>query len=113
DSGLAVAHALSMLDRGAALIDIGGESTRPGSMPLSPQQEQDRVLPVIEAVLRERPEAVLSIDTYRAATARTAVAAGCEIVNDVSGCQWDSGMPVACAELQCGVVLMHTRGQPS
>jgi dihydropteroate synthase len=109
----AVQHALSMLDQGANLIDIGGESTRPGSTPLTPQEEQDRVLPVIEALLRERPDAVLSIDTYRAATARAAVAAGCEIVNDVSGFQWDSDMPRICAQLKGGLVLMHTRGRPS
>jgi dihydropteroate synthase len=108
----AVQHALSMLDQGADLIDIGGESTRPGSTPLTSQQEQDRVLPVVEALLRERPQSVLSIDTYQAATARAAVSAGCAIVNDVSGFQWDPEMARACAQLQCGVVLMHTRGRP-
>ena len=62
--------------------------------------------------MRERPGAVLSIDTYRAATACAAIAAGCAIVNDVSGLLWDAGMAAACAELACGVVLMHTRGRP-
>lgn len=110
----AVAHALSMLDQGADLIDIGGESTRPGAhSPITTRQEQSRVLPVLEAILRERPKSVLSIDTYRAATAHAAVAAGAEIVNDVSGFEWDSAMPQACAQLNCGVVLMHTRGRPS
>lgn len=109
----AVAHGLSMLDAGADVIDIGGESTRPGSAPLNAQQEQERVLPVIEALQRERPGSVLSIDTYQAATARVAVAAGCQIVNDVSGFAWDEGMARACAELVCGVVLMHARGRPS
>ncbi len=109
----AVAHGLSMLDAGADVIDIGGESTRPGSRPLDAQEEQERVLPVIEALLRERPGLVLSIDTYRAETARAAVAAGCEMVNDVSGFAWDAGMARACAELECGVVLMHTRGRSS
>lgn len=111
----AVEQALSMLDAGADLIDIGGESTRPGAQvpTVSAQEEQDRVLPVIEAVLRERPEAVLSADTYKAATARAAVAAGAEIINDVSGFTWDSDLPAACAELACGVILMHTRGRPS
>jgi dihydropteroate synthase len=108
----AVQHALSMLDQGADLIDIGGESTRPGSTPLTSQQEQQRVLPVIEALFRKRPGALLSIDTYQAATARAAVSAGCAIVNDVSGFQWDPEMARACAELHCGVVLMHTRGRP-
>lgn len=113
DAPSAVAHALSMLEHGADLIDIGGESTRPGSTPLSPQQEQDRVLPVIEALLRERPRSLLSIDTYRVATAQAAVSAGCEIVNDVSGFHWDPEMARACAGLHCGLVLMHTRGLPS
>jgi len=101
-----------MLDEGADLIDIGGESTRPGSQPLSAQQEQDRVLPVFEALLQARPTSVLSIDTYRAVTARAAVAAGAAIVNDVSGFAWDPAMPAACADLRCGVILMHTRGRP-
>jgi len=110
----AVQHALAMLEGGADFIDIGGESTRPGSeAAITEQQEQDRVLPVIELLLRERPETAVSIDTWHAATARAAVKAGCEVVNDVSGLAWDAAMPRACAELQCGVVLMHVRGRPS
>ena len=110
----ATAQALALLDEGADLLDIGGESTRPGlaEMTVSTQQEQDRILPVLSAVLRERPQAVVSVDTYKAATARAAVAAGAEIVNDISGLAWDSEMAAACAQLQCGVVLMHTRGRP-
>ena len=113
DPQAAVAQALAMLDDGADLIDVGGESTRPGTeKPLSAQQEQERVLPVIEAILRARRESVLSIDTHKAKTARAAVSAGAEIVNDVSGFCWDAAMPAACADLGCGVVLMHTRGRP-
>ena len=113
DPQAAVAQALAMLDDGADLVDIGGESTRPGTeKPLSAQEEQDRVLPVIEGILRERRKSVLSIDTYKAETARAAVNAGAEIVNDVSGFCWDASLPAACAELGCGVVLMHTRGRP-
>jgi len=109
----AVAHALRMLDEGADLVDVGGESTRPGTdQTVSAQQEQDRVLPAIEGILRERPECMLSIDTYKAETARAAVNAGAEIVNDVSGFGWDRALPAVCAELGCGVVLMHTRGRP-
>ncbi len=113
----AVAQGLRMLREGAVVLDIGGESTRPGSgaageRAIATQQEQDRVLPVVEALLRERPEAVISVDTYRAATARAAVKAGAEIVNDVSGLLWDPAMAQACADLRCGVVLMHTRGRP-
>lgn len=110
----AIEHALRLLDEHADILDIGGESTRPGAHPqVSAQEEQDRILPVIEATLRERPEAVLSIDTYKADTARAAIAAGAEIVNDVSGFLWDPAMAATCAELQCGVVLMHTRGRSS
>jgi dihydropteroate synthase len=110
----AVETALGMFADGAAIVDIGGESTRPGATPtLSTQQEMDRVLPVIEAIRRVQPDALLSIDTYRSATARAAVAAGAEIVNDVSGLLWDAEMAATCAELRCGVVVMHTRGRPS
>lgn len=114
----AVAHALHLLDAGADILDIGGESTRPGSAAatadaLSQADEQGRVLPVIAGVLQARPHAVISVDTYRAATARAAVLAGAEIVNDVSGGFWDTEMFAACANLQCGVIVMHTRGLPS
>ncbi|MGB9031812.1 MAG: dihydropteroate synthase [Acidobacteriaceae bacterium] len=110
----ALEQALSMLDHGADLIDIGGESTRPGStQPISSGEEQARILPVLEAILRERPATVLSVDTYKAETALAAVRAGAEIVNDVSGLQWDPEMARTCAASNCGVVLMHTRGRPS
>ncbi|HEX4066687.1 MAG TPA: dihydropteroate synthase [Acidobacteriaceae bacterium] len=109
----AVNHAISMLDQGADVVDIGGESTRPGSPELSPQEEQDRILPVISAILGERPSSVLSVDTYHAATALAAIRAGAEIVNDVSAFAWDPAMAAACAHLRCGVVLMHTRGRPT
>lgn len=108
----AVETALRMFEEGAAIVDIGGESTRPGAVAeISDAQEQDRVLPVIEGIRRHKPDALLSIDTYRAVTARAAVMAGAEIVNDVSGLLWDSAMAATCAELGCGVVVMHTRGR--
>ncbi len=112
DPSLAASHALAMLDDGAAIIDIGGESTRPSSTPLTPIQEQQRILPVIEAILQARPGAILSVDTYHAETAQQAIAAGAEIVNDVSGHSWDPQMSSACARLACGCILMHTRGRP-
>jgi dihydropteroate synthase len=123
NSTRAVEHALRLLDEGADILDLGGESTRPGTptvgaqnpapaQPVSAQQELDRVLPVIEALRRERPQAVLSIDTYKSEVARAAVAAGAEIVNDVSGFTWDAAMPAALAALNCGAILMHTRGRP-
>ncbi len=114
----AVAHALRLLEDGADILDIGGESTRPGAPALtgeaiSTDEEQRRVLPVIEGVVRVRPDALISVDTYRASTARAAIAAGAEIVNDVSGGLWDPAMFATSAELNCGVIVMHTRGLPS
>jgi dihydropteroate synthase len=109
----AAEHGLRMLDEGAEILDIGGESTRPGQQQaVSAAEEQERVLPVMTAILKARPDAILSIDTYKASTARAAAAAGAEIVNDVSGLLWDGEMAAACAGLKCGVVLMHTRGRP-
>jgi len=108
----ALVQALQMLDDGAHLLDVGGESTRPRAIPLSAEEEQARILPVIESILKEKPEAVLSVDTYHATTAALAVAAGAEIVNDVSGHLWDTAMSITCARLGCGTVLMHTRGVP-
>jgi dihydropteroate synthase len=112
----AVAHALKMLDDGADLLDIGGESTRPGTpvaeSGIPAAEELGRTMPVIEDVLRERPDAILSVDTYKAEVARAAVNAGCEIVNDVSALRWDEQMSGTVKELDCGVILMHTRGRP-
>ena len=110
----AIDHALAMLEEGADILDIGGESTRPGKRAaVSAGQEQERVLGVIEGILAAQPEAVISIDTYKAQTAQLAIAAGAEIVNDVSGFLWDPEMAAACAGLSCGVVLMHARGKPA
>jgi dihydropteroate synthase len=108
----AVAHAMQMLDEGAQILDIGGESTRPNATPLPPEEEQSRILPVIESILKHRPDTILSVDTFHASTARLAVEAGAEIVNDVSGHLWDASMSTTCAALGCGAVLMHTRGRP-
>jgi dihydropteroate synthase len=112
----AVAHALKMLDEGADLLDIGGESTRPGT-PVAESgipagEELRRIMPVIEDVLRERPSAILSVDTYKAEVVRVAINAGCEIVNDVSAMRWDEQMASTVKELDSGLVLMHTRGRP-
>jgi dihydropteroate synthase len=125
DSQKAVEHGLLLLEQGADILDIGGESTRPGAHVtaddvtittgepvVTEEQEIQRVLPVLKGIRRARPESVISIDTYKAAVARAAVTTGAEIVNDVSAFQWDPGMASTCAELNCGVVLMHTRGKP-
>ena len=116
--GDAVAHALSLLDDGAAIVDIGGESTRPGAKvgmdrPLvSAEEEMRRVLPVIVAVKESRSDAIVSVDTYKAKVAQAAVEAGADIINDVSGLQWDPKMKKTLAALECGVVIMHARGKP-
>jgi dihydropteroate synthase len=105
-----------MLEEGADILDIGGESTRPNATPLSPEEEQSRILPVIQSILKQKPETILdpiiSVDTFHASTARRAIEAGAEIVNDVSGHVWDPEMSSTCAELHCGTILMHTRGRP-
>jgi dihydropteroate synthase len=105
-------HCLRLLDEGADLIDLGGESTRPDSKPISAAEEQERVLPVLRGVLRARPEAIFSVDTYHASTAELALDAGAEIVNDVSGLLWDPAMAQLLAREKPGAVLMHTRGAP-
>jgi dihydropteroate synthase len=139
DSEKATTHAIRLLDEGADIIDIGGESTRPGAsvaaaspqreakenaatmtsssspapkIAVSAEEELRRVLPVITALKKLRPDAVISIDTYKASVARAAAAAGAEIVNDVSGLRWDSQMARTIAEIKCGAVLMHMRGRP-
>jgi dihydropteroate synthase len=109
----ALAAAVEAADNGADIIDLGAESTRPASHPLTPDEEQMRLLPVVEALLHERPDAIVSVDTYHAATARACARAGAEIVNDVSGLTWDEAMAAAIASTGCGLVLMHTRGRPA
>jgi dihydropteroate synthase len=116
----AVAHGIQLLDEGADLLDLGAESTRPGSRAggafeaaaVSAEEEQARLLPVLKGILNARPDAVVSVDTYKAATARAALEAGAEAVNDVSGFTWDKEMARVCREFGAGVVLMHTRGRP-
>ena len=108
----AVPHALRLLEEGADVLDLGAESTRPNATPISSEEEQARLLPVLEGILRERPEAILSVDTYHAETAKAALDAGAEIVNDVSGLLWDEAMAATLAANPCGAILMHTRGRP-
>jgi len=122
DPNKAVARALQLFDEGADILDIGGESTRPGTFVGSGSEDQPavseveelrRVMPVIEGVLKARPDAVISIDTYKSGVAKRVIEAGAEIVNDVSAFEWDGEMGKTCAALECGVVLMHTRGRPT
>jgi dihydropteroate synthase len=138
DRDEALKHAERLLNEGADIIDVGGESTRPGanvSLPASSGMEEkkapaagsrlawtapavnvdeelNRVIPVISELKKRHPSTVISVDTYKATVARAAVAAGAEVVNDVSGFRWDTQMTKTVAELKCGAVLMHMRGRP-
>jgi dihydropteroate synthase len=141
DAAKALERALQLIDEGADMIDIGGESTRPGAAVAAPssssalsssggkeaaqaadtaskriavseEEELRRVVPVIREVKKRRPDAVISVDTYKAAVARAATEAGAEIVNDVSAMRWDRMMALTVAEIKCGAILMHMRGRP-
>jgi dihydropteroate synthase len=118
DRDRAVKYALKLLHDGADIIDVGGESTRPGADVVSTgdavteKEELERVIPVISAVKQKNPQAIISVDTYKSGVARAAVKAGAEIVNDVSGFLWDPQMRKTLAELKCGAVMMHMRGRP-
>lgn len=108
---LAVEKALQLIEEGAAIIDIGGESTRPGAAEVSSEEEKDRVLPVIREILAKVPEACLSIDTSKANVAIAAVEAGASIINDVTGFR-DPAMVEAAAKTGAGIVVMHMQGTP-
>lgn len=105
----AVGHAKRMVEEGADILDIGGESTRPGFEAVDAEEELRRVLPVIAAVRAELPHVPISIDTYKARTARAALEAGAHIINDVWGLKGDPDMPAAAAEYGCPVIISHNR----
>jgi len=107
----AVARAFEIEAEGADILDIGGESTRPGSKPVSAEEEMDRVMPVIEA-LRGRLRIPLSVDTTKSEVARAAIQAGAEVINDVSGLRFDPVLAEVAAETGAALVLMHSRGAP-
>jgi dihydropteroate synthase len=111
DAGTAIAHGRRLLAEGADILDIGGESTRPGSAPTPPEEEARRILPVIRAL--SDAGAVISVDTRRASTMRAALAEGARIVNDVTGLTGDPESLIVVAEAQVPVVLMHMRGEPA
>ena len=108
----AVARAATMLDEGAQIIDVGGESTRPGSDPVSPEEEARRVVPVIRGIVAERPGAIVSVDTYRSGTAEAALSAGASVVNDVTALRGDPRLAEVVADARCPVILMHMLGEP-
>jgi len=111
DPQRAVVQGLRMSAEGADLIDIGGESTRPGAAQISEQEELDRVIPVVEKLRRE-VDLPLSIDTSKSVVAREAVSAGADFVNDVSGLAFDAGMAGVVADARAGLIVMHSRGRP-
>lgn len=111
DAERAVAHAKAMVSDGATLIDIGGESSRPGAVPVPLEEELSRVVPVIRA-LADAVDVPLSVDTSKACVARHALEAGAHLVNDITALHGDSEMAAVVAEMGAGVILMHIRGTP-
>lgn len=107
----ALQRALEMEEEGADIIDVGGESTRPGSDPISPEEELDRILPVLELLLKE-VEIPISVDTYKARVAKTVLELGVHMINDISGLHFDGEMARVVADYDVPVVLMHIRGRP-
>ncbi len=105
-------RAEEMIKGGATILDIGGESTRPGSEPVSEDEEKRRVIPVIEAVKKEFPDAIISIDTYKSTVAKEAVEAGAEIINDISGGVFDPDILKVAKDYDTGIILNHIRGNP-
>jgi dihydropteroate synthase len=110
----AVEHAERLLDEGADAIDVGGESTRPHNAgPVPAGEEAARVVPVVRQLRERRPDAIISVDTVKGEVARAALAAGADVVNDVSGLRLDASLGAACAAFGAGLVLMHSRGTVS
>jgi len=112
DPERAVAHALALLDAGADMVDVGGESTRPGAVPVSVEEELKRVIPVIEGIARAAPDALISVDTSKAEVMQVAVEAGAGFINDVNALQATGALQVA-VEADVPVCLMHKKGSPA
>lgn len=109
DTSVAIAHGKAMAEQGAVIVDVGGESTRPGAKPVSEDEEKRRLLPVVEGLVASG--VVVSVDTYKPAVARAGLEAGAAVVNDVTGFR-DNAMIEVVADSECGVVAMHMRGTP-
>jgi len=105
-------RAEKMIEDGADILDIGAESTRPGAEPLSLEEEMKRLIPGVESLRKNFPEAVISVDTYKANVAEAAVEAGADIINDISGLSFDSNMADTIARLGVPVIIMHIKGTP-
>ena len=108
----AIAHASKLICEGADIIDIGGESTRPGATEISSSDELKRVIPVIQGIRSNNPDILISIDTTKAIVAKEAVEVGANIINDVSGLSFDSQMPMTVASLNVPIIIMHMKGNP-
>jgi dihydropteroate synthase len=108
----AVNHALKLIDEGAEIIDIGGESTRPGSDPVSLEEELRRTIPLIKNIHQKRKDIIISIDTTKSEVAKQALDSGAQIINDISGLTFDIKMIEIAKEYNAGVVLMHIKGNP-
>jgi dihydropteroate synthase len=108
----AIEHGLKILEDGADIVDVGGESTRPGSLPVNVDEEIRRVVPVIEGIIKYKPNAVISIDTTKSETAAAAVAAGAMIINDISGLNDDLRIAGIAAEKHLPLIIMHIQGSP-
>lgn len=108
----ALERAEHLLNNGAHILDIGGESTRPFSEPVPEEIEIKRVIPVIKALRKNFPKAIISIDTYKARVAELALENGADLVNDISGCQFDKNMVNVIKDFQCPVIIMHIKGTP-
>ncbi len=111
EASAAVDYCLQLIEEGVDILDLGGESTRPGATPVSPQEEQERLLPVLESI-RPQTSVMISVDTWKASVARYALEAGADLVNDISALRLDPGMAEVVARYRAGVVLMHMRGTP-
>lgn len=111
DSAQATDRALQMVSEGATIIDIGGESTRPGADPVGAEEEMKRVIPVIEAI-RRHSDILISVDTYKSSVAEQALQAGADMVNDISGAQFDTQMAEVVRRAGCPLIVMHIKGQP-
>ena len=109
---LAVKHINDMLENGADIIDIGGESTKPGSNPVSADEELNRVIPIINEIKKNNNDILISVDTYKSVVAKEAIDTGAEIINDISGLVYDKDMAPLLAKNDIPVIIMHIKGKP-
>lgn len=112
DKKAAAEYAIEMFDNGADIVDVGGESTRPGSEPIPEEEELKRVIPVIEEILKKKPEALISVDTSKSNVARKACKAGVKIINDISGLIFDQEIAFVANEYSASLIVMHIKGIP-